>query len=43
MRFIIFFFLEIRQQFIPALIISTGFQQAFDTISWKFIKNHLGY
>ena len=34
---------ETQQQNIPALLVSIDFQQAFDTISWKFIDKTLDY
>lgn len=34
---------ETKQQEIPGLILSVDFQQAFDTISWKFIQKTLDY
>ena len=34
---------ETRQQNIPGLLVSVDFQQAFDTVSWKFIDKTLDY
>ena len=37
------FFFEAKQQEIPGLLLSIDFQQAFDSISWKFIHKTLDY
>lgn len=34
---------ETKQENIPGLLLSIDFQQAFDSISWKFIKKTLNY
>ena len=34
---------ETKQQNIPGLLVSVDFQQAFDTVSWKFIEKTLDY
>ena len=34
---------ESKQQHIPGLLVSVDFQQAFDTVSWKFIEKVLDY
>ena len=34
---------ETKQQEIPGLLVSVDFQQAFDTVSWKFIDKTLNY
>ena len=34
---------ETKQQNIPGLLVSVDFQQAFDTVSWKFIDKTLDY
>ena len=34
---------ETKQQNIPGLMVSVDFQQAFDTVSWKFIEKTLDY
>ena len=34
---------ETKQQNIPGLMLSINFQQAFDTVSWKFIEKTLDY
>ena len=34
---------ETKQQNIPGLMLSIDFQQAFDTVSWKFIEKTLDY
>ena len=34
---------ESKQQNIPGLLVSIDFQQAFDSISWKFIDKTLDY
>ena len=34
---------ETKQQQIPGLLLSIDFQQAFDSISWKFIHKVLDY
>ena len=34
---------ETKQQNIPGLLLSVDFQQAFDTVSWKFIDKTLDY
>ena len=34
---------ETKQQEIPGLLVSVDFQQAFDTVSWKFIDKTLDY
>ena len=34
---------ETKQQDIPGLLVSVDFQQAFDTVSWKFIDKTLDY
>ena len=41
--FTIFFLKLIKQQEIPGLLVSVDFQQAFDTVSWKFIDKTLDY
>ena len=34
---------ETKQQNIPGLLLSVDFQQAFDSVSWKFISKTLDY
>ena len=34
---------ETKQQNIPGLMLSIDFQQAYDTVSWKFIEKTLDY
>ena len=34
---------ETKQQNIPGLLVSVDFQQAFDTVSWKFVEKTLDY
>ena len=37
------YFFETKQQEIPGLLLSVDFQQAFDSVSWKFIAKTLDY
>ena len=40
---IIYDIFETKQQNIPSLLLSVDFQQAFDSVSWKFISKTLDY
>ena len=43
MRLIYDVLFECKQQNIPGLLVSIDFQQAFDSLSWKFIDKTLDY